>query len=50
MQGMIRYYILNAAVAPREGRVSRNVKYIIYQANLFVVAPREGYADISLDS
>lgn len=25
MQGMIRYYILNVAVAPREGRVSRNL-------------------------
>ena len=24
MQGMIHYYILNVAVAPREGRVSRN--------------------------
>ena len=28
-------------VAPREGRVSRNVKYIICHRNLFV-APREG--------
>ena len=25
MQGMIHYYILNVAVAPREGRVSRNI-------------------------
>ena len=41
MQGMIHYYILNVAVAPREGRVSRNHMELLI-INLFNVAPREG--------
>lgn len=41
MQGMIRYYILNIAVAPREGRVSRNLSFPLGSPSLFV-APREG--------
>ena len=41
MWGTIRYYMLNVAVAPREGRVSRNYLH----GNPFdglTVAPREG--------
>ena len=41
MWGTIRYYMLNVAVAPREGRVSRNLKSIDYALNK-TVAPREG--------
>ena len=41
MWGTIRYYMLNVAVAPREGRVSRNLPAYPpdWQA---IVAPREG--------
>ena len=42
MQGMIRYYILNVAVAPREGRVSRNDIMEDIDGVLEYVAPREG--------
>ena len=41
MWGTIRYYMLNVAVAPREGRVSRNFKNQAYHRSFFV-APREG--------
>lgn len=37
----IRYYILNVAVAPREGRVSRNL-HSLRLVNVCMVAPREG--------
>ncbi len=41
MRVMIRYYILNIAVAPREGRVSRNIVNE-KEAEMIRVAPREG--------
>lgn len=41
MWGTIRYYMLNVAVAPREGRVSRNIDKRI-NTGIVVVAPREG--------
>ena len=41
MWGTIRYYMLNVAVAPREGRVSRNV-HAALNAWRKIVAPREG--------
>ena len=41
MWGTIRYYMLNVAVAPREGRVSRNM-VIRTAAARVSVAPREG--------
>lgn len=37
----IRYYMLNVAVAPREGRVSRNLR-LPDTPSLCHVAPREG--------
>lgn len=41
MWGTIRYYMLNVAVAPREGRVSRNLNFFRLNQGLHV-APREG--------
>ena len=38
----IRYYMLNVAVAPREGRVSRNAKTGASEEGQIFVAPREG--------
>ena len=42
MWGTIRYYMLNVAVAPREGRVSRNYIDFLLGDGLLLVAPREG--------
>lgn len=35
----IRYYILNVAVAPREGRVSRNILSLLYYIAIDSRAP-----------